>query len=173
MDSTQKDSAGIEMSQIGSKNDKPMPQLPRLAIPASDKTNPFSAVSPMMSATTSPMGDLDYPAWTPSSASSKASSLRGGELPLWTPIGAGGSPQTAVGMSIKAVKPPRPISKDPPRPMTASTKRLTVTRYDKPRPVKFGTGKDGDIELVPQPSDDSEDPLVSFRITFRRNICLT
>ncbi|KAI4601040.1 hypothetical protein KJ359_012227 [Pestalotiopsis sp. 9143b] len=114
----------------------------------------------MMSATTSPMGDLDYPAWTPSSASSKASSLRGGELPPWTPLGAGVSPQTAVGMSIKAVKPPRPISKDPPpRPMTASTKRLTVTRYDKPRPIKFGTGKDGDIELVPQPSDDSEDPL--------------
>lgn len=29
--------------------------------------------------------------------------------------------------------------------------------------VKYGRGKHSDVELVPQPSDDPEDPLVSFR----------
>ncbi|ETS83502.1 hypothetical protein PFICI_05378 [Pestalotiopsis fici W106-1] len=188
------------MSPIGAKDGRETPQLPRLAIPAYNKTNPFSATSPTVSATISQLGDIIYPVWTPSSASTtKSPSLRGSGLPPWTPIAAGKSPQIAVGMPIKAVRPPRPISKDPPRPgtastvskdpprpetaasinkelpspwtsassihkelprpMTASTKRLTLSRYNKTRPIKYGNWKDGEIELVPQPSDDSEDPL--------------
>ncbi|KAH6659320.1 major facilitator superfamily domain-containing protein [Truncatella angustata] len=68
-------------------------------------------------------------------------------------------------MTIQAVRPPRPISKDPPRPstaattMTASTRRLTFSQLDMKRPIKYGIWKGVEIELIPQPSNDSEDPF--------------
>lgn len=34
------------------------------------------------------------------------------------------------------------------------------------KPIKYGTGNGAGIELVPQPSDDPEDPLVSFLLSF-------
>ncbi|KAK8868484.1 major facilitator superfamily transporter [Apiospora arundinis] len=54
---------------------------------------------------------------------------------------------------------PRPLSKDYPRPMTASTKRLSLTSWVSKRSIKYGAGKFARVELVPQPSDDPEDPL--------------
>ncbi|EPE06414.1 major facilitator superfamily transporter [Ophiostoma piceae UAMH 11346] len=46
------------------------------------------------------------------------------------------------------------------RPMTASTKRLSFSSLSSTRrPIKYGKGKYAGVELVPQPSDDSEDPL--------------
>ncbi|KAI8628177.1 hypothetical protein F5Y19DRAFT_144357 [Xylariaceae sp. FL1651] len=56
-------------------------------------------------------------------------------------------------------KPPRPISNDELRPMTASTKRLSFTSIDPKRNLKYGTGKYALIELSPQPSEDPNDPL--------------
>ena len=49
-----------------------------------------------------------------------------------------------------------------PRPMTSSSKRLSWNSIStsKRRPIKYGTGKNSAVELVPQPSDDPEDPLV-------------
>ncbi len=41
-----------------------------------------------------------------------------------------------------------------------STKRLSWTSIASRRPTKFGQGKFGRVELVPQPSDDPDDPLV-------------
>jgi hypothetical protein len=48
----------------------------------------------------------------------------------------------------------------PPRSMTMSTKRLSYSDIDRARRVKYGKGAHSDVELVPQPSDDPEDPLV-------------
>ncbi len=41
-----------------------------------------------------------------------------------------------------------------------STKRLSWNSIASRRPTKFGQGKFGRVELVPQPSDDPDDPLV-------------
>ncbi|CAK7214371.1 hypothetical protein SBRCBS47491_002120 [Sporothrix bragantina] len=46
------------------------------------------------------------------------------------------------------------------RPTTSSTKRLSFSSLSTSRrPIKYGTGKHVGVELVPQPSDDAEDPL--------------
>jgi hypothetical protein len=41
-----------------------------------------------------------------------------------------------------------------------STRRLSWTSIASRRPIKYGTGKHSGVELVPQPSDDPDDPLV-------------
>jgi len=47
------------------------------------------------------------------------------------------------------------------RPMTSSSKRLSFTSMSTSRrPIKYGKGKHARTELVPQPSDDLDDPLV-------------
>jgi len=59
---------------------------------------------------------------------------------------------------------PNPLRVNPvdePRPMTSSSRRLsfsTIATFK--RPIKFGKGKYANVELVPQPSDDEDDPLV-------------
>lgn len=74
------------------------------------------------------------------------------------------------------LRPQGPLSMNPPtRPGTAatqssatstvlrfpgSTKRLSWTSIASRRPTKFAQGKYGRVELVPQPTDDPEDPLV-------------
>ncbi|KAI0011236.1 MFS general substrate transporter [Xylariaceae sp. FL0662B] len=63
------------------------------------------------------------------------------------------------GIKLDKERPPRPITKDPYRPMTASTKRLSFSSTEAKRPVKYGTGKFAGVELSPQPSNDPEDPL--------------
>jgi hypothetical protein len=83
------------------------------------------------------------------------------------------------------IRPPRfrpqaPLAMNPPtRPGTAgtqtsgttgtirfpgSTKRLSWTSIasSRARPIKYGQGKYSRVELVPQPSDDPDDPLVSL-----------
>ncbi|KAI1453391.1 MFS general substrate transporter [Annulohypoxylon moriforme] len=64
-------------------------------------------------------------------------------------------------------KPPRPITKDWPRPGTAATTATMATTATgasystttSQRTIKYGTGKHAKIELSPQPSEDLEDPL--------------
>ncbi|KAI1370262.1 MFS general substrate transporter [Hypoxylon crocopeplum] len=61
-------------------------------------------------------------------------------------------------------RPPRPISKDWPRPATAATTATTATGSSfssttSQRTIKYGTGKYAKVELSPQPSEDPEDPL--------------
>ncbi|KAI1081691.1 hypothetical protein F5B20DRAFT_52684 [Whalleya microplaca] len=63
------------------------------------------------------------------------------------------------GIKLSDDRPPPPISKDPYRPMTASTKRLSFSTTEVKRPIKYGTGKFVGVELSPQPSNDLEDPL--------------
>ncbi len=47
------------------------------------------------------------------------------------------------------------------RPMTSSSRRLSFSSMSTSRrPIKYGTGKYARVELVPQPSDDDDDPLV-------------
>ncbi|KAK5660567.1 hypothetical protein OQA88_13121 [Cercophora sp. LCS_1] len=48
--------------------------------------------------------------------------------------------------------------KAPPR-ILGSTKRLSYGSISTRRPVKYGYGKFSNVELVPQPSDDPDDPL--------------
>lgn len=50
-----------------------------------------------------------------------------------------------------------------PRPTTGSTKKNSFTSltFRPHKPIKYGTGKFSHVELVPQPSDDPQDPLVS------------
>ncbi|KAI1635074.1 hypothetical protein F4809DRAFT_473698 [Biscogniauxia mediterranea] len=57
----------------------------------------------------------------------------------------------------RAPRPPMPD--DSPRPMTASTKRLSFSSAGVERGLKYGKGKHSGIELSPQPSDDPQDPL--------------
>lgn len=153
----------FEMSQVGPKG-KTTSQLPPSATSAFDKAKTFSISSPTKTATTSQSRESVYPPWTPAARTTKTSQSRGSAFPPWTPIAEESFPNIAVGMSIKAVRPPRPISKDLPRPETASTKStktLSFSRFDIRRPIKFIKGEEGDVELIPQPSDSSEDPLVS------------
>ncbi|KAI0841411.1 MFS general substrate transporter [Hypoxylon sp. FL0890] len=66
-----------------------------------------------------------------------------------------------------AERPPRPITKDWPRPATSATTATTATAATgvsylttgSQRTIKYGTGKHADVELSPQPSEDPEDPL--------------
>lgn len=48
--------------------------------------------------------------------------------------------------------------------MTGSTKKpsLTSISWRPYKPTKYGSGKFSHVELVPQPSDDPQDPLVSY-----------
>lgn len=49
----------------------------------------------------------------------------------------------------------------PPPPMTNSSRRLSFGSFSSHhKPVKHGRGRYSDVELVPQPSDDPDDPLV-------------
>lgn len=58
--------------------------------------------------------------------------------------------------------PPRLVTREPPRPMTSSSKRLSFSSMSSNRrPIKYGKGKYAHVELVPQPSDEDDDPLVS------------
>lgn len=68
---------------------------------------------------------------------------------------------TQLPMGRLADRSPRPISKEDYRPMTGSTKRLSLTSWVSKRSIKYGTGRFARVELIPQPSDDPEDPLVS------------
>ncbi|KAI1497480.1 hypothetical protein F5X99DRAFT_363146 [Biscogniauxia marginata] len=63
------------------------------------------------------------------------------------------------GRPMTPTRPTRPMPNDPPRPMTASTKRLSFSSSAAERGIKYGTGKDAGIELSPRPSDDPQDPL--------------
>ncbi|KAI0379203.1 MFS general substrate transporter [Hypomontagnella monticulosa] len=61
-------------------------------------------------------------------------------------------------------RPPRPITKDWPRPATAATTATAVSARSysstgSQRTIKFATGKYANVELSPQPSEDPEDPL--------------
>ncbi|KAH8198847.1 hypothetical protein TruAng_007015 [Truncatella angustata] len=131
-----------ELPATKSRDEKASPQLPHLA---RHSPSAYSIVSPIPTAT--------------------IAQSRDSTMPPWTPIAGETFPRTAVGMTIQAVRPPRPISKDPPRPstaattMTASTRRLTFSQLDMKRPIKYGIWKGVEIELIPQPSDDSEDPF--------------
>ncbi|GAP82711.1 putative major facilitator superfamily transporter [Rosellinia necatrix] len=60
-----------------------------------------------------------------------------------------------LSLGVSTAKPPRPLSKDEPRPTTAST----FTSIDPKRNLKYGTGKYARTELSPQPSEDPDDPL--------------
>jgi hypothetical protein len=54
-----------------------------------------------------------------------------------------------------------------------STKRLSWTSYASKRPLKYAQGKFGRVELVPQPSDDPDDPLVCSPPSFKTELLLT
>ncbi|KAI1410217.1 MFS general substrate transporter [Hypoxylon sp. FL1857] len=64
-------------------------------------------------------------------------------------------------------RPPRPVSKDWPRPATSATTATTATAATgasysttgSQRTIKYGTGRYANVELSPQPSEDPEDPL--------------
>lgn len=100
------------------------------------------------------------------STSSPKLSLSASTLPPWTPVG------SLFGTSKLGSRPPRPISKDSPlnRPMTASTKRLSFSSWSSKRTIKYGTGKYAGVELVPQPSEEPEDPLVRCPLITKRYI---
>ncbi|KAK7928247.1 MFS-type transporter [Apiospora marii] len=105
-----------------------------------------------------------YSSYTPYSSrpSSAASSRRASSTAHPGTLVGGGEEQdviTQLPMSKSADRPPRPVSKDDYRPMTASTKRLSLTSWVSKRSIKYGTGRFARVELIPQPSDDPEDPL--------------
>ncbi|KAI1843881.1 hypothetical protein JX265_003777 [Neoarthrinium moseri] len=121
---------------------KDLPNLPRLDIPPSTGPKPVLVSSP--TGTLRSRESL-FKIWSPTD----------GDIIMELPKPSFG----ASGKGFKGVRPPRPISKDPPRPMTASTKRLSFSSIASKRTIKYGNGKYSGVELAPQPSDDSEDPL--------------
>ncbi|CAJ2513972.1 Uu.00g020910.m01.CDS01 [Anthostomella pinea] len=124
---------------------KSLPELPLLA-----EIQSFSQIE-------SPASSDDLSTSTPSSSGSSSSSMimspslkipEDKELP------------PPFGIQLKKVHPPSPISKEAPRPMTASTRRLSFSSIPEPkRRIRYGTGKYAGVELSPQPSDNPEDPL--------------
>lgn len=52
-----------------------------------------------------------------------------------------------------------------------STKRLSWTSIASRRPTKYGQGKHSRVELVPQPSDDPDDPLVCVATHLDGSLC--
>lgn len=66
--------------------------------------------------------------------------------------------------SDMVVPPPVPTKDTPPlrRAMTSSTRRLSFGPMSsgQQRTIKFGRGRFSTTELIPQPSDDPDDPLV-------------
>jgi hypothetical protein len=111
-----------------------LPDLPKLDIPPSTGPKPALVSSPT------------------STFKSQESSSK-----PWTPVD-GESPKASFGMS-NAVHPPRPITKDF-RPRTGSSKRLSFSSVASKMTTKYGSGKYSGIALVPQPSNDPDDPLV-------------
>lgn len=99
-----------------------------------------------------------------------AAPMFGSPEPLWptttTQAGASSEDLARPNLDVPAgrvrpfSRPPRPVSKDPPRLLTTSTKRLSLASIFSRRSIKYGTGKHAGVELVPQPSDDPDDPLV-------------
>lgn len=81
------------------------------------------------------------------------------------------------------LRPQAPLRMNPPtRPGTAasqtsvkfatSTKRLSLgSLASSRRPIKYGQGKYRNVELIPQPSDDPDDPLVSPTIIIHLQLC--
>lgn len=58
------------------------------------------------------------------------------------------------------------------RPETADSYQTNPhTRYNSASRIKYGRGKHAATELVPQPSDDPRDPLVSGNFTHAQNCC--
>ena len=74
---------------------------------------------------------------------------------------------TVAVVPMRSKAPPSISETDSQRPMTSSSKRLSWSSIStsKRRPIKYGSGKHAMTELVPQPSDDPEDPLVCFLST--------
>jgi hypothetical protein len=124
-----------------STDKKPLPELSRLDIPWFAGTKPTLVSSPTNTVRSQ---DSIFKPWTP---------IDGDNMVKF--------PKPPFGTAIKGVRPPRPISKDPYRPMTASSKRLSFASTSSKRTIRYGQGKFAGVELVPQPSDDPEDPLVS------------
>ncbi|KAI0132806.1 major facilitator superfamily transporter [Xylariales sp. AK1849] len=121
-----------------STDSKTLPELPQLATPPSTESKPPLISSP---AKTFQSRESAFSPWTPVEGEKRLE-----------------FPKPAFGTSLKGVRPPRPISKDP-RPMTSSSKRLSFSSVSSRRTIKYGAGKYADVELAPQPSEDPEDPL--------------
>ncbi|KAH8681054.1 major facilitator superfamily domain-containing protein [Xylariales sp. PMI_506] len=81
----------------------------------------------------------------------------------WTPTEEEGAAAMRPPAGFTIEKPPRPITKDFLRPTTAVTntytQRSSVGSFGSRRTIKYGTGKFANIELVPQPSNEPEDPF--------------
>ncbi|KAI3337916.1 hypothetical protein F4824DRAFT_94193 [Ustulina deusta] len=72
-----------------------------------------------------------------------------------SPVRGGLDKELPVPFGISRAKSARAVSRDEPRPGTAST----FTSIDPKRILKHGTGKHRMVELSPQPSEDPKDPL--------------
>ncbi|KAI2619896.1 MFS general substrate transporter [Hypoxylon sp. NC1633] len=114
----------------------------------------------------SPLSESSDPSGQPADAKeNRASSTTKTLESLLTALGGNGkNVRLTLAIPEAEEKPPRPISKDWPRPTTAATTATTATGYSSSssssqRTIKYGTGKCAKVELSPQPSEDPEDPL--------------
>lgn len=96
----------------------------------------------------------------PQSVHSLKSALKTLDLPSMPPS----VPLPPLPTSPSSTKSRSTTLRGSPRPMTASTKKpsLTSISWRPYKPTKYGSGKLSHVELVPQPSDDPQDPLVSY-----------
>ncbi len=81
-----------------------------------------------------------------------------------SPVRGGLDKELPVPFGISRAKSARAVSRDEPRPGTAST----FTSIDPKRILKHGTGKHRMVELSPQPSEDPKDPLVQTQASRER-----
>ncbi|KAI0204797.1 hypothetical protein F4808DRAFT_412205 [Astrocystis sublimbata] len=102
------------------------------------------------------MADIEKAAEETAATQTNSNTTRTGtNVKRWTPRIAGSEKELPLPLGISTWKSPRPLSKDEPRPTTATT----YTSIDPKRNLKYGVGKYTTIELSPQPSEDPEDPL--------------
>ncbi|TRX99050.1 hypothetical protein FHL15_000392 [Xylaria flabelliformis] len=107
-----------------------------------------------------PMAEIERDAAEAAASQSKSNATAAGtDSKNLSPTTSKSEKASPLPFSVSTAKLIWSLQKDEPRPMTASTRRLSFTSIDPKRNLKYGVGKHGTVELSPQPSEDPNDPL--------------
>ncbi|KAI1740796.1 hypothetical protein F4680DRAFT_86430 [Xylaria scruposa] len=107
-----------------------------------------------------PMAEIERDAAEAAASQSKSNATAAGaDSKISSPTTSKSDKASPLPFSASTAKFTGSLQKDEPRPMTASTRRLSFTSIDPKRTLKYGVGKHGTVELSPQPSEDPNDPL--------------
>ncbi|KAI0432769.1 hypothetical protein F5Y09DRAFT_329415 [Xylaria sp. FL1042] len=105
------------------------------------------------------MAEIEKDAAEAAAALGKSTIAREAEPKSSSPVRSMLDKELPLPFGISRTMSTRAVSRDGPRPGTASTKRTSFISIDPKRNLKYGTGKHIMVELSPQPSEDPNDPL--------------